>query len=105
MVQAYTHILNSSFQTHPLSDAVSISAITLRQKIDEIVIILQSAHHSTFHSLLSSGRQTRLEIIVTFLALLELIKHHSILALQENPFDEIRLESIGELRADIETEF
>jgi segregation and condensation protein A len=104
LVNAFANILTSSFQTHPLSEAVSISAITLRQKIDEIVVILQNTHHSTFQSLLPSSH-TRLEIIVTFLALLELIKHHSILALQENPFEDIQLESEGELRADIETEF
>lgn len=101
--QAYILILTSSQRIHPLSDAVSISAITLKQRIDEIVSILQAGHHSTFIGLLKHNH-TRLEIIVTFLALLELIKHHSISAIQEMPFTEIQLESVGDLRADIETE-
>jgi segregation and condensation protein A len=104
LIQAYAGVLNSSFQTHPLSDAVTISALTLRQKIDEIVIILQKSSKSTFYSLLPPGHG-RMEIIVTFLALLELIRHHSILAIQENPFTDIQLESAGELHADIDTEF
>jgi segregation and condensation protein A len=104
LLQAYLSVLNASRQIHPLSDAVGISAITLKQKIDEIVTILQATRHSTFNTLLTQ-KHTRLEVIVTFLALLELIKHHSILAVQENPFTEIHLESVGDLRADIETEF
>lgn len=103
LAQAYLNVLNSAARLHPLKEAVSISAITLKQKIDEIITILQTTSQSTFNSLLKN-KHTRLEIIVTFLALLELIKHHSILALQENPFDEIQLEKIGDLRADIETE-
>lgn len=104
LLQAYTSVLNASRQIHSLSNAVGISAITLKQKIDEIVTILQSSRHSTFNTLLTNKR-TRLEVIVTFLALLELIKHHSISAQQENPFAEIYLESVGDLQADIETEF
>ena len=103
LAQAYMNLLNSVAHLHPLKEAVSISAITLREKIDEIVTILQTANRSTFKGLLKNKR-TRLEIIVTFLALLELIKHHSILALQENPFKEIHLEKIGDLQTDIETE-
>lgn len=104
LAQIYLKIINAKEQPHPLSQAVTISAITLHQKINEIVSILRTASHSTFNSLLTSDH-TRLEIIVTFLALLELIKHHSILALQENLFEDIKLESFGDLNADIETEF
>ena len=104
LARIYSKIISAKEQPHPLSQAVTISAITLRKRINEIVSILQTTSHSTFHSLLLSDH-TRLEIIVTFLALLELIKHHSIFALQENPFDDIQLESVGDLNADIEPEF
>jgi segregation and condensation protein A len=100
----YSKIISMKDQPHPLSQAVTITAITLRQRIKEIVSILQSSSHSSFHSLLSSDH-SRMEIIVTFLALLELIKHHSILVLQENLFEDIQLESIGDLNANIEPEF
>ena len=104
LARIYAKLISAKEQPHPLSQAVTISAITLHQRINEIVSILQINSHSTFHSLLSTDR-TRLEIIITFLALLELIKHHSIFALQENPFDDIQLDSIGDLSADIEPEF
>jgi len=103
LVRAYADILNSVSRIQPLKDAVTISAITLRKKIDEIVAILQNSRRSTFNSLLVN-KQSRLEVIITFLALLELIKHHSILATQEGLFSEIQLENIGDLHADIETE-
>jgi segregation and condensation protein A len=103
LARAYQNLLTDVVKLHPLKEAVSITAITLRQKIDEIISILQSTNQSSFNGLLKD-KHTRLEIIVTFLALLELIKHHSILALQENPFEEIHLEKIGDLQVDIETE-
>ena len=104
LARIYSKIIGAKEQPHPLSQAVTISAITLRQRINEIVLILQTTSHSTFHSLLPSDHN-RLEIIITFLALLELIKHHSIFALQENLFDDIQLENLGDLNADIEPEF
>lgn len=103
LVQAYLKVLNSVIRLHPLKDAVSISVISLREKIDEIIAVLENTNRSTFNGLLKN-KHTRLEIIVTFLALLELIKHHSILALQENPFEEIHLEKIGDLHTNIEPE-
>jgi segregation and condensation protein A len=103
LAQVYQNLLTAVVKLHPLKEAVSITAITLRQKIDEIVSILQTTNQSTFNALLKN-KHTRMEIIVTFLALLELIKHHSILALQENPFEDIHLEKIGDLQVDIETE-
>ena len=104
LARMYSKIISAKVQPHPLSQAVTISAITIRQRINEIISILQTGSHSTFHSLLPSDH-TRLEIIVTFLALLELIKHHSIFAQQENLFDDIQLESVGDLNVDIEPEF
>jgi segregation and condensation protein A len=104
LARIYSKVISAKEPPHPLSQAVTISAITVRQRIDEIVSIIKSTTHSTFRSLLLSDH-TRLEIIVTFLALLELIKHHSIFALQENPFADIQLESTGDLNVDIEPEF
>ncbi len=104
LTRMYSKLISAKVQPHPLSQAVTISAITIRQRINEIISILHTSSHSTFHSLLPSDH-TRLEIIVTFLALLELIKHHSIFAQQENLFDDIQLESVGDLNADIEPEF
>jgi segregation and condensation protein A len=46
-----------------------------------------------------------LEIIITFLALLELIKNHLVEASQPEIFGEIDLDSIGEMDREIETEF
>jgi segregation and condensation protein A len=104
LAQIYSKIISMKDQPHPLSQAVTITAITLRQRINEIVLILQTSSHSSFRLLLPSDH-SRLEIIVTFLALLELIKHHSILVLQENLFEDIQLESVGDLNANIEPEF
>ena len=91
-------------ETHPLSTALIISAITLRQRINEIIITLQSESKSSFRRLLPN-KYSRLEIIVTFLALLELIKHHNVIAQQENLFEDIALTNLGNISENIETEF
>jgi segregation and condensation protein A len=74
-----------------LSTVVAAPAVTIRQKIQLIARLLRQQSKATFRLILGSTR-SRLEIVVTFLAMLELIKRHLILAHQENLFGEIALE-------------
>jgi segregation and condensation protein A len=52
----------------------------------------------------SALHPSRLDLVVTFLALLELIKHHSVEATQENLFGNIELDRTGNLDEEFETE-
>jgi len=89
-----------------LGTVITPPRITIREKIARIAQILQHHESTSFRSLLSE-RATRLEIVVTFLALLELIKRYRVLARQETLFDEIQIVRVGEWEAeeDIEVEF
>jgi segregation and condensation protein A len=60
---------------------------------EKIASILQRVATGTrFHfSDLFSGATSRIEVVVTFLALLELIRLKQVRALQENVFDEIEI--------------
>jgi segregation and condensation protein A len=89
----------SIFQGKPnledLSRVVSLPRITLRQKIQMIILKLKLSNSISFKSILNSG--SRQEVVVTFLAVLELIKRHFIQAQQESLFGDIEVQSLGEL--------
>lgn len=86
-----------------LGDVVPIPKITIREKIGIIFHSLKSGNKISFMSLLKD-RHTRLDIVVTFLAMLELIKRHFIKAQQETLFSEITLETSNGWEDDLEFE-
>ena len=99
-------LLNIYFENEdftPLSDVVSITALTIKNKIREIVDKFRDKRQSNFGEILGE-EPSRLDLVVTFLALLELIKHHTIEAAQESIFGDIALECVGNLDEDFETE-
>jgi segregation and condensation protein A len=75
-----------------LSNVVPPLRITIREKITLITDFLRSKKRITFRELLVS-RRSRLDIVVTFLALLELVKRHFIHVNQNELFGEIALEA------------
>ncbi|RPI20720.1 MAG: hypothetical protein EHM70_26160 [Chloroflexota bacterium] len=89
-----------------LSTVVTPPKITIREKIGIIAAILRQRGRATFKALLE-GKRSRLDIVVTFLAMLELIKRHMVTARQEALFGEIELESATtwEETDDFELEF
>lgn len=88
----------SAFFTHEpmqsLSDVVNIPRVTIRERIRYIVQILGEKEKVTFRSLLAHKR-TRVDVVITFLAMLELIKRRIITATQEFLFGEISLQAIA----------
>ena len=74
-----------------LKKVVPPSRFTLREKITLISDILRHQRYVSFRSLVNH-EYSRLEIVVTFLALLELIKRHLVRVSQEGMFGDISLE-------------
>ena len=74
-----------------LRTVVSPPAVTIREKIRLISSLLRQKGQMTFHSLLSNTH-SRIEIVVTFLALLELIKRHMVNVEKAIRFGEIEIE-------------
>lgn len=106
LVQAARGIFISQPDLPALSKVVSKPRITIREKIQNILERLKKAGKTTFRSLISI-RNDRLEWVVTFLAMLELVKRHIIHATQQELFGEIELSSNNEgvSAENIETEF
>jgi len=82
--------------------------ITIRQQIRLIVKTLSKRGKASFLAILNKSR-SRLEVVVTFLALLELVKLHRINATQSDLFGEIVIEPAAswddEAANDFELEF
>jgi len=75
-----------------LQTVVSLPRITVREKVLLIARALRERGSVKFRSLLV-GKHSRLEVVVSFLAMLELIKRYLVLAHQEQIFGEIEIEA------------
>ncbi len=93
-------------QAEALSAVVPPSRVTIREKITLITDYLRHQKSISFRALVNHG-SSRLEIVVTFLAMLELIKRHLLRVSQEGLFGDISME-VSEAWDDLEemeTEF
>jgi len=70
---------------------VPVPKITIRDQIKVIADYIKKHQHGTFGELFV-GKKHRLEIVVTFIALLELVKRHMVLAHQDGIFGQIEFE-------------
>lgn len=93
-------------EKQPLGMVIAPPRVTIREKIDLISKTLKEVERSTFRALLEEGA-SRLEIVVTFLALLELVKRYRVVAHQEGLFSDIEIDRMEEWtdEEEIEPEF
>jgi segregation and condensation protein A len=87
----------------PLSTVITAPRVTIREKIEFITKTMKSIHKMTFSGLITD-KATRVEIVVTFLAMLELIKRYHITAVQTELFGDIEFEKSGDWNEDEEIE-
>jgi len=95
LLQAAQMALQFTNDISDLDEVVSLPRITIREKIFGILDTLRIKKNTRFSALLS--KNTRVEVVVTFLAMLELVKQHIVQASQEVIFGEIELQTSGEL--------
>jgi segregation and condensation protein A len=74
----------------PVNSVVPGSRISIRQKLRQIATILHNQSRATFRSMVGD-KDSRIEIVVTFLALLELVKRHMVQINQPGLFEEIEI--------------
>ncbi len=106
IINAAQEIFADLSQAEALKSVVPPSRITIREKIYLITDMLRHQPNVAFSTLISQGH-TRLEIVVTFLAMLELIKRHLVRASQQGIFGDISLEvsESWDTLDELETEF
>ncbi|MFZ5855940.1 MAG: segregation and condensation protein A, partial [Chloroflexota bacterium] len=80
-----------------LGTVITAPKVTIREKIELIATRLRVERGATFRTLLGE-KPTRLEIVVTFLALLELVKRYRVQAQQESLFSDIAIQPMEEFK-------
>ena len=69
---------------------ISIPKMSLKKKVEEILHVLRSEHKTSFSDMLGESPD-RIQTIVVFLAILELVKQRLITTEQESTFGDIKL--------------
>jgi segregation and condensation protein A len=105
LIQAARDVFLSKPALTDLSKVVSMPRVTIRDKIKAIFKALKAHSRIKFRSLLKTNN--RIEVVVTFLAMLELVKRHIVDAQQESLFGEIEIQTIADLEdpEEFETDF
>jgi len=95
LLAAAESIFAEEAEKQALETVISAPRITIREKIALIAERLGKSRNATFNDLF--GRKpSRLEVVVTFLALLELVKRYRVVTLQEELFSDIQIEKLAE---------
>lgn len=103
LIQAARDVFHSQRQLAPLSQVVSMPRVTIREKISNLIETLRQFGKATFRSILTPG-STRVDVVVTFLAMLELIKRHLVEAQQDTLFGDISIQSQGDMQEELDSE-
>lgn len=103
LVAAAEEAFRKEKEKKPLGVVIAPPRVTIREKIDFISKTLKTIQRTTFSALLDKS-SSRLEIVVTFLALLELVKRYRVAAHQEGLFSDIEFERMEEWGDDEELE-
>jgi len=90
LLEAMLEALTAMGETSSLEENAEPPKIAIQEKIQAVVAALETRDPITFQELLSSA-DSRLDIVVTFLAVLQLIKSNRLIARQERLFAEISL--------------
>lgn len=96
LADAARSILISSHDPTFGDKVITLPQVTIREKIGMIISSIREKGTISFSSILTN-RHDKLELVVTFLALLELVKQHLILTQQDDLFSEIIIQSGGEV--------
>lgn len=92
LVSAFSKVLERA--TAPVYE-MNVEPWTVEMKVKDLRVLLTVKRQVRFFDLFTSTK-SRLERVVTFLALLELIRQRFARAVQERPFDDIMVAYVGE---------
>lgn len=98
--------LSRKEEAQPLSVIVSAPKVTIREQIRHIAQSIRRDGRAFFHHLVG-GFRTRMEVVVAFLAMLELVKRRQVILRQSDLFGEIEVlpTETWDDNADFELEF
>jgi segregation and condensation protein A len=91
LIQAAQEAMRLLDEKESIDTVVLAPKVTIREKINHIRHTLNTTGSVSFQRLLGD-EYTRVDVVVTFLALLELVKRFRIRAVQDETFSDIRIE-------------
>lgn len=92
MLTAYQQLLKRKELQRPLETTVTKRKISIEQRMDEVLhTLLKSKTKRSFYSFFPNNNKSH--IVVTFLAMLELMRCNTIIVEQASPFEEIFLKA------------
>jgi segregation and condensation protein A len=103
LIEAATDVWTKEKEKHALGTVITAPKVTIREKIAVISNRLGKAQFTYFKELLGEN-PSRIEVVVTFLALLELVKRYRVAARQESLFADISIERLEDWNAEEEIE-
>lgn len=103
LLDAAKEVYEKAQEQQALGTVIRAPKVTIREKIRAITRLLSQKERTTFEEMVA-GAKSRLEIVVTFLALLELVKRYRVLARQEGLFSSIQVDAAGEFQDEEEFE-
>ena len=103
LIAAAREVYAKETEKQALGTVISAPKITIREKIEMISKRLGAAEHARFQELLGEN-PTRIEIVVTFLALLELVKRYQVAARQDGLFADIEIKRMDDWNPEEEIE-
>jgi len=93
LAEAFCRIVRAIVPLAALPRKMILKAISIGEKMEQIKKIIFERSRSGFHSLLKNAKN-KTEVIVSFLALLELIKQRAVTVSQKNLFEDIEIKKI-----------
>jgi segregation and condensation protein A len=103
LIEAAKEVYAKEVEKQALGTVITAPKVTIREKIELISKRLGNTEHAHFKELLGE-EPTRIEVVVTFLALLELVKRYRVAARQESLFSDIEIERMEDWNVDEEIE-
>ena len=103
LVEAAEEAFAKEKAKQPLGSVIAAPRVTIREKIDMITKMMKDMQRATFSALIKDST-SRIEIVVTFLAMLELIKRYRLQAHQEGLFSDIEINRTEDWSEDEEIE-
>ena len=99
LVSAAETIFSQEKDKAELGTVIRAPKVTIREKVLHITKFLNTEERTTFRKMVASAK-TRIEVAVTFLALLELVKRYRVNVYQKGLFSDIQIERMGEFTED-----
>ncbi len=91
--QAFVGLLKRLEPFFRIQQAAIERVVSVKQRLKEIHGALLTRARMTFKDMIGNGR-SKVDIVVSFLALLELVKQRSVQTIQSNPFSDIEVKRV-----------